>query len=796
MVKHRSQWGQYIAALTNWFDVTVFLINLVFVAGITLAVWQAVPATFSWEGNWFALVPAISSIANMTLVAYIARKPNEGQAMLWFALFIAFNGLWGTFETLQRLTDSPAGNAFWSHINFGLLSFLPTFFYLFIRSYTDRNRLSDSWRTPAVLLTGTMVISALVAGDGVFPVPAVSERLAWGYEAPTTLASYLFVGWSVTVTLAAAGRLAVLYRMSASVKDRRQALLLGINAILLVTLESLSAVILPGLGIRGVVPSLGVVVNTVMAITVIMSIRRYGAFSINVGQLADSVLGTMAEAVFVTDSRQKVVYANTAADVLIGDNRPYIIGRQLRDIAGGRLMVNYDTWRQEVALNHKTELSQVVIPTTSGKRVVNAHISDATGSDWGYVFVLSDVTLLSQANAKLEKSRDELAKSLATATALQAQLRDEKASVERRVVAATADIQTEHTRLLASINSLSVGFVMTDSRGQIMIANAATQKLMAASLGLKPGGLNVAPNKLAGILDQNFDISTKIAQCLKRKQPSQFQNLPFKDKIINISLRPVITTQNDVLGTVVLIDDVTELANLERSRDEFFSIASHELRTPLTAIRGNTTMIQEYYGDKLPDNDIKMMLSDIHDSSIRLIAIVNDFLDMSRLEQGRISFKMKAVDVASLCRSAIKQTLTGAESTGVPVKLQPSADPLAKIWADPDRLTQVVTNLLGNALKYTSHGQITVAFAQTDDNVIVSVKDTGRGIAPEAKHLLFRKFQQASDDILTRDSTRSTGLGLYISRNLMKAMSGDLELVESTLGKGSTFAITVPIAKK
>lgn len=794
--RRRSQTGQYISALTVWFDITLFVINFIFVAAILVAVSNAVPASFSMGINWFALVPAVSAIANLTLIVVLARRPNEGQAMLWFALFIIFNALWGTFETAQRLTNSPAGNAFWSHINFGLLSFLPVFFYLFIRSYTDRSRLSDSWRTPAVFIAGAMIISGLVAGDGVFPTPLLSERLAWGYEAPTTLVSYLFVAWSLLVTLAAAGRLGVLYRMSTSTKDRRQALLLGANAILLVTLESLSAVILPGLGFRGVIPSLGVVVNTIMAITVIMSIRKYGAFSINVGELADSVLGTMAEAVFVTNQHDRVVYANTAADLLLGDKKTLIIGRNLRDLAKGQLDREDKSWRQEVALNHRAELNAVNIPTQAGQRVVNVHVSEATRSDWGYVFVLSDVTLLSQANAKLQQSRDELTASLSKAKILEDQLRDEKASVERRVVRATAGVQAEHAKLLASINSLNIGFVMTDARGQIVMANTATQLQLSKGLGLKGSQLNVEPNILTGVLDQYFGLIAKINKCLESAHPQTFHNLQFQERIMNITLQPVMTSENKVLGVVVLLDDVTDLANLERSRDEFFSIASHELRTPLTAIRGNTTMIQQYYGDKIRDPDVKSMLGDIHDSSVRLIAIVNDFLDMSRLEQGRIRFKLESVDVVALCRTAVDQSQSAIDSQSVPVKILANPKHVSLVWADYDRLTQVITNLIGNALKFTDKGQILIGFAQVDSKVIITVKDSGRGIAPEAKHLLFRKFQQASDDILTRDSTRSTGLGLYISKNLMKAMNGDLELIESTLGSGSTFAITVPIPQK
>src|SRR4030042_3337239 len=105
----------------------------------------------------------------------------------------------------------------------------------------------------------------------------------------------------------------------------------------------------------------------------------------------------------------------------------------------------------------------------------------------------------------------------------------------------------------------------------------------------------------------------------------------------------------------MVMEDISERKAIERSRDEFFSIASHELRTPLTAIRGNTSMILEYYGDALKDEQLKGMVMDIHESSIRLISIVNDFLETSRLEQGRIPFKNEPFDAPTLIEAVLKE---------------------------------------------------------------------------------------------------------------------------------------------
>jgi signal transduction histidine kinase len=199
------------------------------------------------------------------------------------------------------------------------------------------------------------------------------------------------------------------------------------------------------------------------------------------------------------------------------------------------------------------------------------------------------------------------------------------------------------------------------------------------------------------------------------------------------------------IGTVVTVDDITEQKALQRSRDEFFSIASHELRTPLTAIRGNTSMIQDYFPKALADPDLKSMIDDIHESSVRLITLVNDFLDTSRLELGKIKFDIKPVNVPEL--------------------------------------------------KFTEAGSVTIAVRQNGTQCEMRVTDTGKGIPLDSQSLLFRKFQQASNNILTRDSTRSSGLGLYISKLIINGMNGAIELESSVENQGSTFLVSLPVAE-
>ena len=250
-----------------------------------------------------------------------------------------------------------------------------------------------------------------------------------------------------------------------------------------------------------------------------------------------------------------------------------------------------------------------------------------------------------------------------------------------------------------------------------------------------------------------------------------------------------------IVGAIILVGDVAEAKVLERSKDEFFSIASHELRTPLTAIRGNTALIRDYFIKKVKDPEFVNIIDDIHASSIRLIDIVNDFLNLSRLEQGRIEFKKEKVDVAGTIKTVLEELVSSAEQKKLELKfLEPKKKP-PLVAADSEKVKEVLINLIGNGIKYTEKGSVTINLVEKDSQLKINVIDTGRGISIKNQTLLFRKFQQAGESLYTRDTTKGTGLGLYISKLMVVGMGGTIGLEESVEDKGSNFYFTLPIAK-
>jgi len=387
------------------------------------------------------------------------------------------------------------------------------------------------------------------------------------------------------------------------------------------------------------------------------------------------------------------------------------------------------------------------------------------------------------------------------------ELNEEKASVERKVIERTEELHDEKARLVASINGLDVGFIMTDANDEVILLNPVATRLL--SYIITPEGVSKLDTSVTKwtteLVDQKMGKDFPFRESLEKAKsldlPNEKKELLYYGRIFRVFMAPIVVTDGvaqatETLGAVTLIEDITEQKVQERSKDEFFSIASHELRTPLTAIRGNTSMIQSYYQEQMEkDGDLKSLVDDIHESSVRLIEIVNDFLDASRLEQDKMKFVHETFELGKVIESVIYEMGTASKDKGVELRFnQMQLGDLPHVYADKNRTKQIIYNLIGNALKFTEHGSITVDAASEDSNVRVVVSDTGTGMSTEAQQLLFHKFQQAGDSLLTRDTSRGTGLGLYISKLMVEGMGGNIRLESSAPGKGSAFSFTLPVA--
>lgn len=378
-----------------------------------------------------------------------------------------------------------------------------------------------------------------------------------------------------------------------------------------------------------------------------------------------------------------------------------------------------------------------------------------------------------------------------------------------RMKAQLQQFSREQARLEASINSLNAGFILTDKQSEIIMMNAAAKRALCKLSDIKQNGITIDPEfismpcsmddiqtSLKGVLD----LKLKIREAISSQKPVDIKDTVINNRFFHIFLAPIVVVKDkdfdiEIIGCAILVEDVTEEKIIQRSKDEFFSIASHELRTPLTSIRGNSSLIKDYYADKLVDKDLKEMIEDINAASIRLIEIVNDFLNLSRLEQGKIEYNPEQFDLTELVTGIITELVPLSREKNLQLIFKKPTVSLPHSYADKEKVKQIIENLISNAIKYTDKGKIELEILAEKDFLKVVVSDTGRGISPQNQNLLFRKFQQAGDSLYTRDTTKGTGLGLYISKLLSEGIGGQIGLEGSTVGKGSKFFFTIPVAK-
>ena len=243
------------------------------------------------------------------------------------------------------------------------------------------------------------------------------------------------------------------------------------------------------------------------------------------------------------------------------------------------------------------------------------------------------------------------------------------------------------------------------------------------------------------------------------------------------------------------------LQELDQLKSDFLSTVSHELRTPLTSVLGFARIIARRYEESLlPHLDqsqarvrrdaqrITENLQIIIDEGERLTRLINEVLDLAKIESGKMEWQMQEVSLHEVVQRAVNATSSLARDKGLDVQVVSHTE-AGQVYGDADRLTQVVTNLLGNAIKFTNEGSVTCVLERHADDITVKVKDTGVGIAPEDLDKVFEKFRQVGDTLT--DKPKGTGLGLPICKEIIEHHGGRI-WVESAPGIGSTFIFTLP----
>lgn len=352
----------------------------------------------------------------------------------------------------------------------------------------------------------------------------------------------------------------------------------------------------------------------------------------------------------------------------------------------------------------------------------------------------------------------------------------------------------EKTRLQSILDQLPVGIVVANPDGTITHAN----KQLMAILGTKiPIGHNVYTKPLVQST-YNKKTATQndspLVHVLKTGNPVIRKEFTIhtqtgKKKYVLISSSAIHNAQNKIIAGASIVSDITQHKILEERKDDFVNMASHELKTPITSIKIYLNSLQKQLNENGDPKSLSLV-NRLHDQTQRLQKLVNDLLDVSRLQTGVLTIAKDEVKLHELVKEVVDILRTSTKHENIKI----AKNDQILIYADKLRLYQVLTNVLSNAIKYTPEsGKIVVSLKKNGKNALVTIKDSGIGIAKEEHRKIFQRLYRVGEE--KERTFPGFGMGLYIVQEIIKKHRGKI-WVESEKGKGTTFSISLPLTAK
>jgi signal transduction histidine kinase len=387
-----------------------------------------------------------------------------------------------------------------------------------------------------------------------------------------------------------------------------------------------------------------------------------------------------------------------------------------------------------------------------------------------------------QARARVS-GRDELAEVAGEFNTMADRLAQYRASSLGELLAAQQQSQ-------AAIDSLPDPVLVFDLGGRLLAVNHAAEETLRVSAG-EPAGepMALAPPEVRAMVER---VRAHVLEGRGPYQPKGLEeavrsNLGAQEAFLLPRANAVSTDEGGLIGVAILLQDVTRLMRFDELKSNLVATVAHEFRTPLTSLRMAVHLCLDQVVGPLTEKQADLLYAARQDTE-RLQQIVDDLLDLSRLQSGRIELRQHPVDGAALAREAAAGVKAPAEQKGIELRVE-ILPGLGEVNADPDRIGLVFANLLGNAIKYTPPGGRVTLSARPNDRVVrYAVADSGPGIPPEYRQAIFEKFFRMPGSKAT-----GAGLGLFIAQEIVRAHDGRID-VEAAAGGGSLFWFELPAA--
>ena len=385
-----------------------------------------------------------------------------------------------------------------------------------------------------------------------------------------------------------------------------------------------------------------------------------------------------------------------------------------------------------------------------------------------------------EVDKKITVTKQELSKKFESQLAQKAENEEVAWKKYRKVLA-------EQKKTEAIIRSVAEGLVVVDAQGKVIMANPAAEKLMGASQKDAIGKHitdNVKEHQLVSLAKGSGDRDEREIELSSASDETK--------KILRSSSAIIEDENGETVGMVSVLSDITKQKELDNLKSTFVANVSHELRTPLVSMEKSISLILSKATGEI-NKDQEQFLSIAQRNLKRLGLLINDLLDLSKLEAGKLQLKRELTPIKKVIEESVEGLNTWAGTKGIALeKITPEGLPELNI--DPNRLIQVLNNLIGNAIKFTpKEGKVTIEakLGQTDREIQVSVTDTGIGIPKENLPKIFSKFYQIGER--TASDIGGTGIGLSIAKEIVELHGGRI-WVESEHGHGASFIFTLPLS--
>jgi len=347
--------------------------------------------------------------------------------------------------------------------------------------------------------------------------------------------------------------------------------------------------------------------------------------------------------------------------------------------------------------------------------------------------------------------------------------------------------EEEKNKTLAIITNFTDGLLFFDEKYSLVLFNPQAERFF-----------NIARKDIVGLSISELSEILCLKPLIKILGPEYIKKISRKELdlkqglILELSTISIIR-EKEKIGTLVILHDVTREKRIESMKTEFVSIAAHQLRTPLSAIKWTIRMF--LIGDlgKITKEQTNF-LEKTYQSNERMINLINDLLNVTRIEEGRYLYKPTLVNFENLIQTAMESFKEKIKTRKINFKFEKPKEKIPKIKVDIEKMQLVIQNLLDNAIRYTLEGgKITVSLKYKEKELKFSIQDTGIGISKEQQKRIFTKFFRTVNAV--KMETEGSGLGLFIAKNIIDAHGGKIWF-ESEKGKGSTFSFSLPFKKE